>query len=438
MIKEWNFKTKKIYDAIHGFIRFDEEERELINSFPFQRLRYIHQLGISFLVYPGASHTRFEHSLGVMELASRIFKTLMKSVRPDIFNFIPREGSSEYFYWLKVLRLAALCHDLGYLPFSHVAERELLAKAGHGGWTLKILRSHLLDEVWRKTRKNPLFADLLLERDLVEDVIKLAFGEEALNRLEPEKTHKFNNWEKMLSQIIVGDFFGSDRIDYLLRDATCTGISYGVFDYLQLIEMLRILPKDEKNQDQELVIGIDENGIESCEALLLARHFMYKRVYQHPSVRAFHFHLRRFMKSYYQQKNILDNLNAYLMVNDSDIIYELKVAYQDEHHPGHIDAKIIFERKNHFKAIPLSGKINEGILLKIKEKNNLSDQDIHWEIRQRPRAQDLSFPVLRKHLPLAKATSLSKILSGIPAPKCNWVYISPKYEIILVQALQTI
>ncbi len=435
MIKEWNLQAKKIYDAIHGFIRFDEAERELINSYPFQRLRYIHQLGISFLVYPGASHTRFEHSLGVMELATRIFKTLMRSVRPDIFNFIPREGSSEYFYWLKVLRLAALCHDLGYLPFSHVAERELLPKLGHVEWTLKILKSNLLDPVWEKTRKNPLIADFVVDRDLVEDVIKLTFGEEELTKLEPDKKYKFNNWEKMLSQIIVGDFFGSDRIDYLLRDATCTGISYGVFDYLQLIEMLRILPRDEKSS--ELVIGIDENGIESCEALLLARHFMYKRVYQHPSVRAFHFHLRRFIKFYFQEKNILDSLDKYLMVNDCDVIHELKVSYMDEKHPEHLDAKIIFERRNHFKAIPLSGKINDAILIKIKEKNNLSDQDVYWEIRQMPRPQDLNFPVLRKHLPLAKAISLSKVLSGIPAAKCNWVYISPKYEIILVQELQT-
>ncbi|MBS0653317.1 MAG: HD domain-containing protein, partial [Verrucomicrobia bacterium] len=65
--------TKKIYDAVHGFIRFNELERELIDSEPFQRLHYLHQLGISFLVYPGATHTRFEHSLGAMELATRIF-----------------------------------------------------------------------------------------------------------------------------------------------------------------------------------------------------------------------------------------------------------------------------------------------------------------------------------------------------------------------------
>lgn len=436
MIKERNLQTKKIYDAIHGFIRFDEEERDLINSYPFQRLRYIHQLGISFLVYPGASHTRFEHSLGVMELATRIFESLMQSVRPDIFNFIPRQGSAEYLYWRKVLRLAALCHDLGHLPFSHVAERKILPDSGHAEWTLKILKDKSLAPIWNKVGKNPLFVDLFAKHNVLEDVIKLALGEENLKKLEPNKKHVFTNWEKILSDIIIGDFLGADRIDYLLRDSTCTGITYGIFDYLQLIETMRILPQDEKGH--ELVLGIDENGIESCEGLLLARLFMYKRVYQHPSVRAFNFHLRRFMNVYYQEKNILANLDDYLNINDSDIIHELRVAYKDKNHPGHVDAKIIFERKNHFKAIPLSGKINEKILLKIKEKNNLSDQDMHIEIRQRVGLKDLSFPVLRKHLPLAPAASLSHILAKMPSAKSNWVYISPEYEIILVQALQSI
>ncbi|MFA5250916.1 MAG: HD domain-containing protein, partial [Parachlamydiales bacterium] len=398
MVQGRNFHSKKIYDAVHGFIRFDEEERELINTYAFQRLRYIHQLGLSYLIYPGASHTRFEHSLGVMELTSRIFEALMQSVRPDLFHFIPRKGSAEYFYWQKVLRLAALCHDLGHLPFSHVAERELLPVLGHEEWTLKIIRSEALEAVFEKIAKKALFSENLSGRDLVEDIIKLALGEEKLSRLEPKKKHPFTNLEKVLSQIIVGDFFGADRIDYLLRDSICTGISYGLMDYQHLIEMLRILPKS--TDDPELVLGIDENGLESCEALALARHFMYRRVYQHPSVRAFNFHLKRFMRTYYQQKNILTGLDSYLLVNDSDLIHFLKLAYLDRSLPGHLDAKIIFERKNHFKAIPLSDKIDEKILLTIKEKNNLQEADMQWEISEGVREEHLSFPVLRKHLPL--------------------------------------
>ena len=71
-------RSQKIYDAVHGFIRFNELERRLIDSEPFQRLHYIHQLGIAYIVYPGATHTRFEHSLGAMELATRIFDGYLK------------------------------------------------------------------------------------------------------------------------------------------------------------------------------------------------------------------------------------------------------------------------------------------------------------------------------------------------------------------------
>ena len=77
MVKDFLYAEKKIYDPVHGFIPFDEFEKELIDSLPFQRLHYVHQLGIAYLVYPGATHTRFEHSLGVMELSSRIYDTLL-------------------------------------------------------------------------------------------------------------------------------------------------------------------------------------------------------------------------------------------------------------------------------------------------------------------------------------------------------------------------
>src|SRR5476651_2062324 len=101
MVKDFLYADKKIYDSVHGFISFDEFEKELIDSLPFQRLHYIHQLGIAYLVYPGATHTRFEHSLGVMELASQIFDRIASK------HEIPQAD-----YWRQVLRLAALCHDL--------------------------------------------------------------------------------------------------------------------------------------------------------------------------------------------------------------------------------------------------------------------------------------------------------------------------------------
>ncbi|MBI3211089.1 MAG: HD domain-containing protein [Simkania negevensis] len=135
---------QKIYDSVHRFIHIDPIESALIYSPPFQRLLYINQLGVTFFVYPGATHRRFEHSLGVMELSSAIYDQITKEAALVSFPgaaqkvlslSLPSPNSSEHIYWKKILRLSSLCHDLGHLPFSHVAEKALLGEEGHEGWT---------------------------------------------------------------------------------------------------------------------------------------------------------------------------------------------------------------------------------------------------------------------------------------------------------------
>lgn len=122
----------EIRDPIHVFIKLDSHERRVLDSRPFQRLRSIHQLALTYLVYPGASHKRFEHSLGVMELAGRVFDVLTaESASDEIKKHLPQLTDIDGLrYWRKVLRMAALCHDIGHLPFSHAAEKELLP----AGW----------------------------------------------------------------------------------------------------------------------------------------------------------------------------------------------------------------------------------------------------------------------------------------------------------------
>jgi len=425
MVKEFLSAEKKIYDSVHGFICYDEDERELINSLPFQRLHYIHQLGIAFLVYPGATHSRFEHSLGVMELASRIFDKICKNVRPDVFHLVPRKGSTDYFYWRKVLRIAALCHDLGHLPFSHVAEKDIL-KGGHETWTAKIIESIYLRPVWKKIKEKPLFS--LPGRDFVQDVIKISLGEKKWSECYKAK---FSSWEKMVSGIITGDFFGADRIDYLLRDAKSTGVAYGLFDYHQLIEMLRILPSI-NNKKEELELGIDINGLESCEALLLARHFMHRRVYQYSSVQAYNFHLRRFMKKNYNPKTF-ENIEEFLGLSDVEVIADMKKAAQNKRYTAHEDAKRIIFRKERFKAILISSNITENLLQKIKSRHKISSDKIYWEV-QKPTysKQALEFPVAKEHLNLQKATDLSELLFRIPIKQNMWIYVAPELESLIL------
>lgn len=401
---KFRFNAKqKIYDAVHGFIRFSELERMLIDSEPFQRLHYVHQLGIAHIVYPGATHTRFEHSLGCMELATRIFDRITSK-----FTF------SDDNYWLQIIRLAALCHDLGHLPFSHDAEKELLGPSGHEEWTLKIIQSEHLSPVWSVLQSE------FPEKNVVADVLKMSIGEKKL--LEMEAAFAFSAEERVLSQVITGDFFGADRIDYLLRDAQCTGVAYGLFDYHQLIEMLCILPVG-----PELQFGIEENGMESCEALLLARHFMHQRVYQYSSVKAYKFHLARFMKTFYAQGDYLANLENYLTLSDSEILSALRSSAKDPKLPGHLDADALVRRDKRFKAIPLKEAIEEETLKAIVSELDLPVDLIFWEpAAQKPQLKGLSFPVQTRSGSILAASELSQI--KIPSGGMQWAYIAPQYE----------
>lgn len=429
MVKNFLYADKKIYDSVHGFIPFDEFEKELIDSIPFQRLHYIHQLGIAYLVYPGATHTRFEHSLGVMLLASMMFDKICKSIRPDVFHFVPRKGSSDFLYWRRVLRMAALCHDLGHLPFSHVAEKDLLGKVGHEHMTLKIIDSEYLKPVWEKLCDIP---GILEDRDIVEDIKKISVGEVKWKELTGKP---FTAWERIVSDVITGDFFGADRIDYLIRDAKSTGVAFGSFDYLQLIEMLRILPSVDHGGD-ELQLGIDLNGIESCEALLLARHFMHRRIYQYSSVKAYNFHLRRYMRAIYSPKMMLDDLETFLSISDTDVISSLNKAAKDPKLPGHADAKCVIFRKHRFRAIALPDEVTEVELKEYKAKNKLKDSEIDWEfVKGDVTPVPFSFPVSMRHVNVQKACDCSVLLKQVPSKKSNWVYISPENDYDLIAFL---
>src|SRR5215213_9267540 len=119
-------------DPLHVFVRFDTGERSVVATEAVQRLRHIHQLAMTYLVYPGATHRRFEHSLGVMELAGRVYDVITHpaNVTNDVARGVIPIHEHERSYWRQAVRMAALFHDVGHLPFSHAAEKELLP----AGW----------------------------------------------------------------------------------------------------------------------------------------------------------------------------------------------------------------------------------------------------------------------------------------------------------------
>ena len=152
-------RRHEIRDPIHGFITLDSEERRVLDSPPVQRLRNIHQLAMSYLVYPGATHKRFEHSLGVMELAGRVFDVVTKNdVHESVVNVL-RNVPGDIDYWRRVVRMSALCHDIGHLPFSHAAEKKLLPDGRrHESITAELILGNAMADIWNlmRPRLNPL------------------------------------------------------------------------------------------------------------------------------------------------------------------------------------------------------------------------------------------------------------------------------------------
>jgi uncharacterized protein len=215
-----------IKDEIHGTLEFDELEEKLIDSAPFQRLRRIRQMSVTNLVYPGANHTRFEHSIGTAYLASVIAERL--GLDADT---------------ARKVKLCGLLHDIGHTAFSHEGEHVLM----------KHLGDH--ESLGRKKLLSGELADILSENYRPKDIADM---------------------EKSNYGSIVSSDLGADRMDYLKRDALNTGVAYGIIDTDRIVHTLTM-------EKGELCIG--HGGLEAAENLLLARFMMFSAVYLHRTVR---------------------------------------------------------------------------------------------------------------------------------------------------------
>ncbi len=332
----------EIRDPIHVFIKLDNDERSIVDSAPFQRLRSIHQLAMTYLVYPGASHKRFEHSLGVMELAGKIFDVIThpSNISEMVRSVIPDINSEQFkMYWRKALRVAALCHDIGHLPFSHAAEKELFPPEwDHERMTVELIRSDEMSGIFSK----------MIPRVMPEDVIKLAVGPKKLKGIQ------YTTFEAILSEIITGDAFGADRIDYLLRDSYHLGVAYGKFDHHRLIDTLRILsqpePDNSPDSSKEPTLGVEIGGIHTAESLILARYFMYTQVYFHPVRRIYDIHLKDFLKTWLPTGFFSTEINQHLRLTDNEVISALRKTAEDRSHGSFMHSDRIINRK-HFKLI---------------------------------------------------------------------------------------
>ena len=173
------------------------------------------------------------------------------------------------------------------------------APLGHEHWTLKIIDSHYLAPVWEKLRKAPAYLEDLIERDIVEDIKKISIGAAEMERDHGQSLLPLGKGSSLRSSPAIFLAPTGSTISCAMQRARASLMASSTI--INSSKCLRILPSVDRGAD-ELQLGIDENGLESCEALLLARHFMHRRIYQYSSVKAYNFHLRRYMKANYSKK----------------------------------------------------------------------------------------------------------------------------------------
>ncbi len=217
---------KVVLDPVHGYIELDDLAQDLLSTPQMQRLRRVKQLGFSNLVYPGANHSRFEHSLGAMHLASMLTRSI---------DSIEEDKKTE-------IKAAALLHDVGHGPFSHVTE-------------------NVIDKYTRRRHDD---VKEILEKGEIKEVLS-KYG------ISPGNLVKHIKGETSLGQILSSEI-DVDRMDYLVRDAHYTGVSFGVVDYNRLINKMNFY-------EDRLVV--EYGGLKAAESLLVSRFWMNTSVYYH-------------------------------------------------------------------------------------------------------------------------------------------------------------
>ncbi len=258
---------------IHGFIHLNDWEMGIISERAFQRLRRIRQLAWTDYIYPGGMHTRFEHSLGVMHVATLLYDSIVRNSR-ELLESEMKYDEIGFGRYRKLVRLAALLHDVGHGPFSHAGEdllpvNERNEQYAHEHYSAAIVRTLLKSAI----EDHP---DCNNYGFTAEDVAALIEGTAGA------KQGIF--WRDIISSQI-----DADRMDYLLRDSHHLGVAYGKFDLHRLVSSVRAIPGI---RGASARLGISEGGFHAAEALVLARYFMFTQVYFHKTRVAYDVHLR--------------------------------------------------------------------------------------------------------------------------------------------------
>ncbi|MDA8048921.1 MAG: HD domain-containing protein [Rhodospirillales bacterium] len=304
---------------IYGFVTLNEWEAEIVAQPEFQRLRRIRQLGWTDAVYPGAMHTRFEHSLGVMHMATQLFDGIV-SRNQELLKSELAYTTDGLHRHRQLVRLAALLHDIGHGPFSHAAEELFQTASGtpaarrhqHEEYSLAIIRSSFRDLI----ENHPANRNCGFTAD---DVAGLIEGK--------AKAGPASLWQDLISGQI-----DADRMDYLLRDSWHAGVEYGKYDWRRVVICVELVPDPETGS---LRFGISDGGRHVAEALIIARYMMFSQVYFHKTRVILDHHLEQAMRSLITEGQfpppVPERLHAYLDWDDWRVLGRFAAGEGGDH-----------------------------------------------------------------------------------------------------------
>jgi len=306
----------EIKDPVHGYVYITEAEKEIIDSYPVQRLHRLRQLAGAEFVYPGANHTRFEHSIGVMYLAGLLSET------PSLSQHLSEDEA-------QTIRIAALLHDVGHGPFSHVFEHLLVKflKKTHEDMTTWVIRESELRDVINGLGYDP---------DLIG---KLAVG--VLNK--PGKAFI----DQMIRSAV-----DVDKLDFVVRDTYHTGAEYGYVDIFRVIHMLDILDEN---------LAIDLGALSALESFILARIESFKSIYFHRVGRAAQIMIAAAMEEAKDELGLVDFQSPaeYLTLNDYTTWTMLKACERSKSIMENLERrkllKLVYERTFYVRDKTMSG-----------------------------------------------------------------------------------
>ena len=269
-------KYLEIVDPIHDFIRIYEPEIKVIDTAIFQRLRRIRQLAGAHLVYPGAQHSRFEHSLGVMHIAGQAAEVLKDK------GFLNSDDVAN-------LRLGGLLHDVGHGPFSHLFEEVLQKKK-------KITH----EEIGKK---------LILQTEIGDFLSQSGFDKKFLTQLA------FGNSKHQFMNEIISGGLSADMMDYLPRDGYFTGAEHAKIDFKRIVQSLGVYEKK---------LSLDRSSLYSFESMMISRYQMFKAVYFHKTVRSAEVMLLESMSLADNELEFTSyDLDKYIQLTDEFVISKL-------------------------------------------------------------------------------------------------------------------